>query len=234
MRKALVAIGVIFTLLLAFFLGSELIVSHYRRWQASRLLAEVREFHPGVTTEAQALSVLKPFSGYAVVSDRRRDTVVVHEVEYQLYNTPAWTASVATHLRLLPLHVMLPCTLFIVDLEFAGGRLFSIHINEMQEDHPGYAHPNAAVVTITSRQFGALPESPFGRLPLKFNGYSEHSQSTGRLDERGDLTAFSCCHERFIEMDERATPQQRKRALNFQLHCMTSIAQCKSDHEILP
>ena len=61
MRKEATAISLALAFLLAVPLASESVVSHYRRWQAAKLLATVRGFHPGTTTEAQARAALKPF-----------------------------------------------------------------------------------------------------------------------------------------------------------------------------
>ena len=54
----------IFITLLVLFLpfASIASTSWYRRWQASRLLACVKKFDLGATTEAQAKQALQPFS----------------------------------------------------------------------------------------------------------------------------------------------------------------------------
>lgn len=112
--------------------------------------------------------------------------------------------------------------------------LAEIHITEMQEDRPGYPHPNAASVSIRSTRRDPLPRSPFGLPPADFNGYSVSSRSTGSVDQKGNWTSFSCCHARHINIDERATPAQLSQSLNFQLHCLTSFLRCKDDRQILP
>lgn len=236
MLKVVAGGGLILVILLAAPLTSELAVSHYRRWQASKLLATVRtSLHPGITTDPQAQAALKPFSRYEEARTvRRRDGTVIHEVSYEFYNGTNWTYSLAGHLEFLPFRFTLPWTRFAIDLEFVDGLLAEIHVGEMQEDQPGYPHPNAAGVSILSSRFGALPNSPWGPLPAGFNGYSEHFQNTGALDEKGNWTGFTCCSERFITLDERATPAQFSRSLNFQLNCLTSYLRCKNDREILP
>jgi hypothetical protein len=234
MRKAATAISLSLIILLAIPLASDSVVSHYRRWQASKLLATVREFHPGTTTESQARAALKPFSRYQETSDRQRDGIVVSEIYYQFYNSAGWTNSLAYDLRFLPFRIKLPWTRFAVNLEFVDGFLAEIHLSEMQEDQPGYIHPNAASVSILSTRLGALPKSPYGPLPADFSGYSEHSQDTRGLDEKRNLTGFICCYQRFIKLDERATPAQLSKSLNFQLHCLTSFLRCKDDRQILP
>ena len=234
MRKAATALSLSLVILLAIPLASDSVVSQYRRWQASKLLATVRGLRPGVTTESQARAVLKPFSRYEETSERRREGIVVREIDYQFYNGTDWTSSLAYHLRFLPFRITLPWTRFAVNLEFFDGFLAEIHISEMQEDQPGYPHPNGASVSILSTRLGALPRSPYGPLPGDFNGYSEYSRSTGGLDEKGHRTGFTCCYERSIKLDERATPAHLSDSLNFQLHCLTSFLRCKDDRQILP
>lgn len=234
MRKAVTAIGLSLAILLAIPLASESVVGHYRRWQASKLLATVRGLRPGVTTESQARAVLKPFSRYEETSERRREGIVVREIDYQFYNGTDWTSSLAYHLRFLPFRFTLPWTRFSVHFDFADGLLVRLDVDEMQEDRSGFPHPNSAAVSIVSTRSGPLPRSAFGPLPADFNGYSEYSRSTGSVDEKGNWTSFSCCHERWIKMDERATPAQLSESLNFQLHCLTSFLRCKDDRQILP
>ncbi len=234
MRKTVTATSLALAVLLAAPLASELAVSHLRRWQAAKLLATVRGLHPGTTTEAQARAALKPFSRYEERSDQQREGIVVGQVYYHFYNSTEWTNSLAGHLRFLPLRITLPWTLFTVQLDFVDGYLADMHLTEMQEDQPGYPHPNSASVSILSTRLGLLPRSPFGAPPADFKGYSEHSRSTGGIDQKGNWTGFSCCHARFIEVDERATPAQLSQSLNFQLHCLTSFLRCKDDRQLLP
>jgi hypothetical protein len=234
MRKAATAISLGLVILLAIPVGCDSAVSHYRRWQASKILATVRGLHPGTTTESEVNAALKPFSRYEHRSESRHDGIVVRRIDYQFFNLPDWTASLAYHLRFLPFRTTLPWTMFEVSVEFVDGFLAEIHVTEMQEDQSGFPHPNSASVSILSTRLGAVPRSPYGPLPDDFNGYSEHPQSTGALDEKGNLTSFSCCHERFITIDERATPDQFSRSMNFQLHCLTSFLRCKDDRQILP
>jgi hypothetical protein len=204
-------------LILVLSFGSLLSVAYYRRWQASRLLAAVRELHPGTTTEAQARALLKPFASYQVDPGRHYDVS-----NYELANVARWN----------PFRFALPWTLFSVNVEFAGGLVAGIIVTEMQEDHPHYPHPNSASVSICSNRIPSLFTAQF--LPAHFNGYWEYSRSSGGLDSEGNWTGFNCCHARFIALDERATAAQLSRSLNFRLSCMTSFIRCKDDRQILP
>jgi hypothetical protein len=208
-RTAAISISLTLAFLLTALLTTTLGVSYYRRWQASKLLAVVRQFHPGTTTEDQARNALEPFAGYepkdAEKPDARRDD----ELYFDITNLPP-----------------LRWTLFSVRIAFTEGLVSEIHLVEMQVDHSGYPHPNSASVSIYSNRLRSSPAD--------FNGYSEYSRSTGSVDSQGKWTGFECCHARFIKLDERATPAQLSASFNIQLHCMTSFVRCKDDRQILP
>ena len=201
-RKGAIVVCLVLAFVLVAFFGSRLGVSYYRRWQASRVLAVVRQFHPGTTTEAEARTALKPFARYEEDSG-------VNELGFVFENSPP-----------------LPWTRFSIYIDFLGGSVAEVHFTEMQVDHPGFPHPNSASVTIYSNRLRPLPAD--------FNGYSESSRTTGGVDPQGNWTGFICCHARSIKLDERATPAQLSRSLNFRLSCMTSFVRCKDDRQILP
>lgn len=234
MKRVAVIVSLVLAFILTVFFGNQLVVSHYRRWQAARLLAVARQIHPGIDTEVQVRKALKSFSSYEISSISRSDESGVSEVSYSIHNLAGWTAAVAYHLRLLPFRVTLPGTLFIMHLRFEGGVLSEMRLIEMQEDRAGSPHPNSASVTVISNRLKPARESVSGERLADFNGYSEYSQSTGGLGVSGRRMDSICCHTRFIQLDERATPAQFDRAFNFQLHCLTSIRRCKDDREILP
>lgn len=206
MRKVIATSLISVLLLLSLFYGGSLTVSYYRRWQASKLLAVVPQVHPGATTEAQSRILLEPFAKYRTDSSNS-----VLEFQFANFSPPP---------------IPVPLTLFIAHFEFADGQLAQIHLTEMQVDHPGYPHPNSASVSIYSNRLRSSPAD--------FNGYSESSRSTGSVDSQGKWTGFECCHARFIKLDERATPEQYSRSIDFRLSCMTSFVRCKDDRQILP
>ena len=200
------------------------------RHRAAALLAALRELHPGFTTEVQARALLMPLARYAESSAGAHS----QEVSYSFYNM-GQPGSIAG--RVLPLaaalHVNLPWTLFEVAIRYQDGMLSEIHLVEMQEDFVGGPHPNSASTTILSTRFG----QQLGYVPSlnsDFNGYSVYARSTGATDANGNWTGFSCCHARFVTLDERATPTQHTDSLNFQLHCLTSWRRCRDDRKILP
>lgn len=205
MRKAAVAIALVFAIIVTFSFVGELGLSYFRRYQASKLLAMVRQFHPGSTTEAQARHALKPFAGYETeLNSGGSDTA-----EFAIENARPF-----------------PWTLFSVRIDFASGLVSRIHLFEMQVDHAGYPHPNSASVIIYSDRFQPPPPD--------FGGYSDFSSSTRGVDSQGKWADFQCCHARSIKLDERATQTQLRGALNFRLSCMTSYVRCKNDRQILP
>jgi len=196
--------------------GVFLSISYYRRWQASKVLAVVREIHPGVTTETQARLLLRPFANYKGNSRQEWQTHKERDEYFAITNSLDW----------VPDRFNFPRTFFTVNFKFLNGLVAQIDIVEMQVDHPGYPHPNSASVSMYSNQLIQLPED--------FSGYSEYSRNTGAADEKGNWTGFKCCYARFIRLDERATPEQVERSLNFNLSCMTSYVRCKDDRQILP
>jgi len=133
MRKTAIAVGLILVLLLMAFFGSRLSVSYYRRLQASKLLAVVRQFHPGTTTEAGARTALKPFARY-------EEEHGANVLGFAFENLPP-----------------LPWTRFSVHVDFFGGLVTEVRLTEMQVDHSGYPHPNSASVTIYSNRLRPLP-----------------------------------------------------------------------------
>jgi hypothetical protein len=233
-KRVAICIGLISALLLVVPLASEVTVSHYRRWHASRLLSALREIRPGTTSEEEARAALMPFSAYEDGSATRRTGTVSNQLEYQFYNSPEWVNSLAYHLRFIPIRITLPWTMFEAHLDFIDGLVAGIHIVEMQEDQPGFPHPNSASVSLLSNRTEQIASSPWGQVPENFNGYWEYSRSTGQEAQNGKFTSFSCCHARFITLDERATANQRSQSQNFQLHCMTSFLRCNDDRQILP
>jgi hypothetical protein len=204
------------------------------RYRAGRVLGCVREFHPGITSEMQARERMKPLAKYESSEWEDHDGLATEQVTYTFINCAAWICRV---LGMLPdswvAHLTLPWTMFEVTVAYQNGVVSALRIAEMQQDIPGMPHPNAATTTVISSRLGQHlsfmppPESDF-------TGYSTKSQSTGSVDEDGKWTGFSCCHERWVMLDERATSIQLADALNFQLHCLTSVRRCKDDRAILP
>jgi hypothetical protein len=204
------------------------------RSRAARLLAYIHELHPGVTTEAQARMRLRSFSRYETLYSEDHGGKKVEEVSYEFYNVAEWTGLA---LRAFPdswaAHLTLPWTRFAVTVAYNGGVVSEIHVGEMQQDIPGMLHPNSASTTVFSSRLG----QQLGFVPLPpsdFTGFSSYLSSTGQVGADGKPNSFSCCHQRWIMLDERATATQLANSLNFHLYCLTSWRRCKDDRDILP
>lgn len=124
----------------------------------------------------------------------------------------------------------LPGAVFEATVSYQNGVVGELHIVEMQQDIPGHASPQFGLnhhFLVWSWSNGAL------RADTGFSGYSTYSRSTGQVSADGKLTSFSCCHQRWVMLDERATPTQLSDSLNFHVQCLTSWRRCKDDREIL-
>jgi hypothetical protein len=227
-RQASLIIAVIAVLYLAMIY----IPAWHARYEASRLLAALHEIHPGTTSEIDARALLLPLARYEDTYGKSNDNRVV---QYGFVNISRLFGRVAGFLpRFWQEHVLLPDTLFLVTVTYQGGLTKEVHVIEMQDDFPGNPHPNSASTTILSNHMGKGVNLITQSSPEDFTGFSMHKQSTRGYDEAGKATSFECCRERFITLDERATPAQLTDSLNFHLYCMTSWRRCKDDRAILP
>jgi len=226
MRKAAKIIAIAATAILLLSFADAIVVANYCRYKASRLLAVARTLHPGITTQTQAQKALEPFSAYGEEYRSNSSEAISETITYALQNVPSQTVPVIDEIRSFPFRILYTWTRFSVDMKYENGFLAEIRILEMQQDHLGYPHPNAASVRIVA--------SKLVRLSPDFTGYSEHPNYTFGVDGKGNPNGFVCCYIRRIEMDERATADQMAHALNFRLNCMSSFVRCKNDREILP
>jgi hypothetical protein len=231
--RRVVAWFLLVTFLLATCLfASEMGVAWYRRWQASRILACVNQMRPGVTTEAQARAELARFAKYEWSCTNKGDDPA-SSATYSIYNQAEWQWRLLSHLpNGWADHVWLRWAMFEVSVDYREAYLAGFRMIEMQQDLPGFPHPNSASVDVLTSQFEGRIYYRDG--PDGASGYSVHSSSTGEVGVNGKMTNFVCCHERFITVDERASAAQVAASENFQLRCMTSFRHCRSDRDILP
>jgi len=223
LRRAALLFVLISVLLSAAFATAILGTAWSQQRRASRLLAVVKELRPGSTTEHQAREALKPFSRYEIVYEQSRPDKPLKTAQYEFLNVPPWRVG------MLPL-TFLRWTRFAVDITYRHGMVTQLTVGEMQEEHLGYPHPDAATVRI----YSVHDEAGTKLLPDEFNGYSLHLQETGGVDENGHWSGFKCCEQVFNQLDERATPEQRSQALNFNLSCFSSIRPCDEPRKIRP
>ena len=191
----------------------------YYRIQTQRLLACVRSLQPGITTEAESHRLLRPVQGH-LLWDRRitseRPFVVTEE--YQLANSPSWMNFVFMHtpdpLRgFIGGHLMLDGAIFAVLQEFKSGILSKLYVYETSD---GVGHPFSAHATIYAGRAADRVE---------FNGYLVRSTPL-TMDMEGRPIARLVLFREDVFVDERGTVEQRRKALDFHLECLTAIRGC--------
>ncbi len=117
---------------------------------------------------------------------------------------------VASSLRHWP---VLEWALFSVDPTFKQGRLISLQVAELH----GEGHPYAGILRIHA---GVVQHLTFDDRP--FSGYSAN-QGGGN----GKVLYTQ------VDMDERATPEERRRALDFRFNCFTRLRRCSDGRQLL-
>jgi len=105
-------------------------------------------------------------------------------------------------------------TLFTVIPTFQDGRLMAIRIGEQQ----GEGHPFGGFVTIHAGRLQHLYSNDIDMFP----GY------TGRSMGPGDKVFYT-----HVDMDDRATPEERHRALDFRFSCFTALRLCRDGRQLL-
>ncbi|AEU35717.1 hypothetical protein [Granulicella mallensis] len=205
----------------------------YCRIQAQRLLACVRSLQPGITTEAESHRLLRPVQGHLhwgrrVTSER---PFVVTE-EYQVANSPSWMNFVFMHtpdpLRgVIGGHLMLDGAMFAVLQEFKSGILSKLYVYETSD---GVGHPFSAHATIYGHH--ATDDVPQWSDRREFNGYLVNSMPL-IADTEGRPLARLVLFREDVFVDERGTVEQRRKALDFHLECLTAIRGCHDASLIL-
>jgi hypothetical protein len=149
---------------------------------------------------------------------------------YWISNDPDWVRQLAPHFSdWAREHIyFLPSTSFSVSPRFEDGELVLLEVREIQE-HRGSNHPYAAIVRMlsTSSEQG-IPELPYG-----FTGFQVSPIEEWETDENDNRRASWISRE-FVTLDERASPEQRARAFEFRLSCLTSVIGCHDARKILP
>jgi len=231
-RRAAGILAVVVLLLLMLPPASIVATSWCSRWRAQQLLACAREFHPGITSEAQALKTLSPFNryishgeeSYAGHASVRRDS-------YLISNYPKWPERIAQHLPdWVNRHIwFLPWTDFSVSPRFERNQLVLLSIAEAQENR-GNAHPYVANVTILSTQTEHdLPETPDN-----FTGFHTAAYEQGEFDGDGKQIGPTWIIREYVTLDERATPAEFNQSLAFRFACLTSLFGCRDARRLLP
>lgn len=206
----------------------------YYRIQAEKLLACVRSLQPGVTTETDFLKAIRPL--HLKVSEHRevaKDDPLKVSYDYYFFNFPSWTHTLVDHIPepVMPVvdHLMLDWTMFSASLQFEGSKLTKLHAYEYQAIFGG-GHPFSGTVTIYA---GRVSEQEADwSYPSNFEGYNVRSLDITE-DQNGQTLARALPFHRYVYLDERATSEQRRKALEFHLECFTSLAGCRDASRIL-
>jgi hypothetical protein len=186
----------------------------YSRWKAERLLRAVSSLRMGVTTQVEYERAIQPFVTNA---DRIRsgDSDQPLPDAYGITTLPEWMFQSTVHLPLIFGNwAVIEGTVFSVVPTFEDGRLLAIRISEAQ----GSGHPYGGVVTIHAGQVEHL----FPSDTWVFQGYS------GRPMGCGDRVIYT-----HVDMDDRATPEERRRALGFRFECFTAFRPCSDGRQLL-
>jgi hypothetical protein len=186
----------------------------YRRWRAERLLGAVSSLRMAVTTRVEYERAIQPFVSNA---DRIRsgDSDQLLPDAYGITTLPEWMFLSTVHLPLIfGDWAVIEGTVFSVVPSFKDGRLLAIRISETQ----GSGHPYGGFVTIHAGQVEHL----FPDDTSAFPGYSS------RPMESGDRVIYT-----HVDMDDRATPEERRRALGFRFDCFTAFRLCSDGRQLL-
>jgi hypothetical protein len=190
----------------------------YQRWRAEQLFAAVRDLKPGVTTEAEYMKAIEPHIRYADQAETGNPPSPIAGY-LGVGSQPLWLVKTFSslserlgnyNLSLLPV----PLTLLEVSGTFADGKLISLYVAEMQ----GSGHPYGGFVTIHAGRLEHL--SP--RYPEVFTGYSAR-----RMGGNGTVIYTH------VDLDDRATDEERRRALDFRFNCFTSFRRCMDGRQFL-
>lgn len=190
----------------------------YQRWRAEQLFAAVRDLKPGVASEAEYMKTIQPSMRYAEEAGTGDPSVPI--VGYLVVGSqPLWLVKTFSSLSerfgnynssLLPV----PLTLLEVRGTFADGKLISLYVAEMQ----GSGHPYGGFVTIHAGRLEHL----FPGYPEVFTGYSARRMGSERT--------VIYTH---VDLDDRATDEQRRRALDFKFDCFTAFRRCTDGRQML-
>jgi hypothetical protein len=189
----------------------------YQRWRAEQLLAAVRDLKPGVTTEAEYMKAIQPHIRYVEQAERGDPTVPIPG-RYGVANQPMWLEKRLIDLSdgladVLP-NWIAPEVSFQVAATFTDGKVKALDMGEMR----GVYHPVAGFVTIHAGRLERL----FPEYPEVFTGYSARRM---RGKDRVIYTQ--------VDLDERATEEQRRRAIDFRFGCFTAFRRCTDGRQML-
>jgi hypothetical protein len=181
------------------------------------LLTAVRNLQPGVTTQAEyerEIRSLRPYFGKIYSGEQEEPNALA------IGNQPEWVLGILFKLpdsvryKLLYWPAM-DWTSFSVEPTFEGGKLSALTLTEWH----GSGHPAGGRVEVHA---GTINHWPTEGAEEGFMGYEAHQM---RL---ADVPWSS-----HVRMDDRATPEQRRRAMDFKFECFTAFRSCADGRRIL-
>jgi hypothetical protein len=184
----------------------------YYRWRAEHLLTVLKTVRPGVTTATEYLQLIQPFetcSGEIRIDDKLVPGALA------IGNRSSWIEDILMAGNsflddLLAYRVIPPDADFAVVPTYAGGVVSQIELHAFSGVS---GHPPGARVSWSASKY-----------ERDNAGYEEFRQgyyvSQEGLSGRAPWIFF-------ISMDERATSDERSRALNLQFQCFTRFSGCQ-------
>lgn len=186
------------------------------RWRAGQLLAAVRSFKPGVTTQAEYMDAVLPLQGHFFqVTEGNGTSMAALPGAYSVGNRPEWAEKLAgdwisNGLWLGDRAIFAPETSFAVMPHFEGAMLADLRLKEEQGD----GHPIGAFVTLTARRY----EKPLGA------GWADYN--AGYSMQQMDWKPGGAVWEYHVSLDERASQAELNQALDFRFRCFTDFTGC--------
>lgn len=190
----------------------------YYRGQAEKLLSVLKTVRPGVTTQTEYLRLIHPFEA-ASYEVRVDDKVLPGALA--IGNRPELIQHVLRVReglldRLLSWHVIPPLAAFSVTPSYQNGVVWRLYLDN---ETPITGHAPGAFVRWAALRY----EADGAEFQGPFSGY--------RMSQMG--VAGGPPWEFFVSLDERATSDEAKHALDFRFECFTEIRGCSDAREYL-
>ena len=214
------------------FVGTMYGIAWYRRIQAQRLLTRIQTMRVGVTTETDFRAALRPIEDHVLYAHLGRAGDIVEKDEYDVYNSPSWPEVVLERMPVpiarLTDKLTVDGAMFSVAGSFQGGVLTVLRVTEMSCP-PECGHPFSTDVRMSVRT-----DSEQVTLLSRDKPFVGYRFDTDMLDQMWDrpLPRPVLFHQR-VFLDDRGTDEERRRALDFHLQCLTNWFGCRDAGQML-
>ena len=199
--------------------------------EAERALAAVRDLQPGVTTIAEAENLVSS-RGFVFMQHCGPD--LDHRAHFEVFNSSDWEVKPVVlspdYLREIETRVLLPHgTMFLISIACDTHVVREVRILEAQ-DFKGNPHPYSAATKLLPPGVAADAES--GEQNVNHAAY--FVWSSGSLVYDGPrLVRTIPDYREFVFVTPEASPEERRRALDFHLNCFTRFRGCQDMNLIL-